>query len=157
LLFVLGCAPGEAATDAGPSSDFPIELGSGRETFQALDDGATLYLERGFQGAQHVLSSVRIEGPASGRYLTTLDLVRDDGTQLSEPSSVSLPYAELDDGSGAELLGYRLVVGNDAVEDAIGRDAKVSVVVEVPDVGSAYDERRVHLEWAPDGWDPDAG
>lgn len=162
VVAVSACAPppDEPDADAGPApttieNAFEIELGTGRETFQPLDDGDTIYLEAGFQGAQHVLASVRVALP-EGRYLSDFTLVRADGTQLSEPSRVRVPYAESAP-EGAALLGYRVVVGNDEVDNAVGEDATLQVVVEDADGGAALDERDVHVEWAPEGWNPDAG
>jgi len=152
------CGPTQGEGDAGvaPSNAFAVELGTGRETFQALAGGDTLYLESGFQGAQHVLVSVRLPELAQGRYLTEFLLARDDGLQLSEPSRTRVPYADEGEG-GAEVTGYRVVVGNDTVEDAVDQSATLSVVVEDAEGGTASASHDVHVEWAPEGWDPDAG
>jgi hypothetical protein len=151
------CGPASEGADAGASvgDAFALELGTGRETFRPLVDGDTVFLERGFQGAQHVLASVHV-ALEEGRYLSDFALVRDDGVQLSEPSRARVPFAARDDGDGAQLTGYRVVVGDDDVEAAVLRQATLSVVVEDADGGSARDERSVFVAWAPEGWDPDA-
>jgi hypothetical protein len=163
LLLVAACAlgacapPSSSEPDAGAPlpSDFPLELGTGRETFQPLADGDTVYLEAGFQGLQHVLASVRSDALAEGRYMTDFSLVHTDGTRLSEASRVRAPYA--DAGGEVSLTGYRVVVGDDTVDAAVGAQAVLRVVVEDGEGGQAADERRVQVEWAPEGWDPDAG
>ena len=151
-LWACGPAPsGEGEGEGEPA--FPVEIGSGRERFVALNDGETAFLERGFQGAQHVLVSVRLTGMPQDRYLVDFQLVRDDGLLLSEPSRVRVPFVET--AEGAEVTGYRLVVGNESLDDALGASATLSATVEA-DEGSARDAREVEVELAPENYDPDA-
>ena len=150
-------ADGGAVDDGGDAplpSAFDIDIGTGRNTFVALDDGETLYLESGFQGLQHVLVSVRTP-LEPGRYFADFSLVRrDDEVLVSEPSRVRIPFESDDGASGvtASLFGYQLVVAEP--DEAVGFSARLRVEIEGP-AGVGYDERDVVVQWAPDGWDPD--
>jgi hypothetical protein len=154
LLLIAGCGPaGEGEGEGEGEAPFVVELGSGRERFVPLADGDTAFLERGFQGAQHVLVSVRAEDLPEDRYLVNFELVRDDGLLLSEPSRVRVPFESNE--AGAQITGYRLVVGNEKLEDALGSTATLSATVEA-DLGSSGDERQVEVELAPEDYNPDA-
>ena len=135
-------------------ASFDVIVGTGRDTHVPIDEGDTVYLELGHQGLQHVLVSLRLIGLEQARYVVDFTLIRDDGVSVSEPSRVRLPFSALPDGSGVELLGYTLVVADPAL--GVGHDAVLRVAVDGPDGEVATDERRVHVEWAPEGWDPDA-
>jgi len=140
--------------EVAPVPSFDVTLGTGRNSHVALADGDILYLEYGNQGLQHVLVSIRIADLPQARYRVDFSLVRDDGVAISEPAWVRVPFAAVPDGAGVELTGYQLVVIDPAL--GIGRNATLRVVVEGPDGGLGWDERGVRVEWAPDGWDPDA-
>ncbi len=140
--------------EALPEASFDIVVGTGRNTYMPLSDGDTLYLELGHQGLQHALVSVRALDLAQDRYVVDFKLIRDDGVTISEPARVRLPFKEMADGSGAELLGYTLVVADPAL--GVGHDGVLRVTVEGPEGGIAVDERNVSVEWAPSDWDPDA-
>ena len=133
---------------------FEATLGTGRETYMPLDDGDTLFLELGHQGLQHVLVSIRLHGLPQDRYTVDLVLVREDGVAVSEPAHVRLPFALMADESGVELLGYTLVVVDPVL--GVGHDALLRIAVEGPEGDIAVDERNVHVEWAPEDWNPDA-
>jgi len=137
-----------------PDAPFDMILGTGRETYVPIVDGDTLYLELGHQGLQHVLVSVQLLGLPQDRYYVDFQLVRNDGVTVSEPAYVRVPFNHMADESGAELLGYTLVVADPDL--AVGHDAVLRVAVEGPEGGVAMDERKVHVEWAPEGWNPDA-
>jgi len=136
-----------------PEASFGVVLGTGRNRLMPLSDGDVLYLELGHQGLQHVLVSIRLSGLPQDRYVVDFQLIRDDGIAVSEPARVRLPFVALSDGSGVELLGYTLVVVEPAL--GIGRDAVLRVSVEGPNGEFGRDERRVRVEWAPHGWNPD--
>jgi len=137
-----------------PDAPFDMILGTGRETYVPIVDGETLFLELGHQGLQHVLVSVRLFGLPQDRYFVDFQLVRNDGVTVSEPAYVRVPFNDMADGSGAELLGYTLVVADP--ELAVSHDAVLRVAVEGPEGGIVMDEREVHVEWAPEDWNPDA-
>ena len=144
----------DAAADIGPLASFTVTLGTGRKRHVSLVDGDTLYLELGHQGLQHVLVSIRGDGLAQDRHRVEFTLTRADGVAVSQPANVSLPFAALPDGSGAQLLGYQLVIVDPAL--GVGHSAVLRVGVHGPEDELAVDERTVQLQWAPDGWDPDA-
>ena len=138
---------------ARSNAPFDVLMGTGRQRYMPLFDGDIMYLELGHQGLQHVLVSIRLMGLPQGRYVVDFQLVREDAVAVSEPARVRLPFAELSDGSGAELLGYTLVVADPVL--GVGHDAILRVAIEGPEGGIGMAERRVHVEWAPDGWNPD--
>ena len=138
---------------ARSNAPFDVLMGTGRQRYMPLFDEDIMYLELGHQGLQHVLVSIRLMGLPQGRYVVDFQLVREDAGAVSEPARVRLPFTELSDGSGAELLGYTLVVADPVL--GVGHDAVLRVAVEGPDGGIGMAERRVHVEWAPDGWNPD--
>ena len=135
-------------------ASFEATLGTGRETYMPLVDGDTLFLELGHQGLQHVLVSIRLHGLPQDRYTVDLLLIREDGVAVSEPAHVRLPFALMADESGVELLGYTLVVVDPVL--GVGHDALLRIAVEGPEGDVAVDERNVHVEWAPEDWNPDA-
>ena len=137
----------------GPDAPFDLTVGTGRNTHMPLSDGDTLHLELGHQGLQHVLVSIQLVGLPQDRYPVDFQLIRNDGVAVSEPTRVRLPFIATQDGSGAELLGYTLVVLEPAL--GVGHDAVLRVAVEGPEGGVVADQREVHVEWAPEGWDPD--
>ena len=137
-----------------PQASFEVTLGTGRKTHMPLADGDTLHLELGHQGLQHVLVSIRLDGLPQARYDVDFLLLRDDGVAIAGPTQIRLPFVGMPDGSGAELFGYTLVVMEPDL--GVGHDALLSVAVEGPEGDVAMDERSVHVEWAPEGWDPDA-
>lgn len=136
-----------------PDAPFDVLVGTGRETYVPIVDGDTMFLELGHQGLQHVLVSIRLLGLPEDRYFVDFQLVRNDGVAVSEPSRVRVPFSEMPDGSGSELLGYTLVVADP--ELGVGHDGVLRVAVEGPEGNVAMDERAVHVEWAPEGWNPD--
>ncbi len=140
--------------DAGVPAPFEVEIGTGRETFKTLNDGDTLYLERGFQGLQHVLVSVRAPELEEARYLVDFSLTRTrDDEVVSEPSVVRLPF-EASSGAGVQITGYQLVIRDP--DEAVGEEAVVRMVLENDNDEHSADARTVNVAWAPDGWDPDA-
>ena len=136
-----------------PEASFDVILGTGRETYVPIVNGETMYLERGNQGLQHVLVSIRLPGLPQDRYLVDFQLVRNDGVPVSEPARVRLPFNTMADGSGVELLGYTLVVADPAL--GVGYDGVLRVTVEGPDDEVAAYQRNIHVEWAPVDWNPD--
>ena len=142
------------ALGALPEASFDVHLGTGRETHMPPMDGDTLHLELGHQGLQHVLVSIQLSRLPQGRYYVDFILVRGDGVAISEPARVGLPFSAISGGDGVELLGYTLVVVDPAL--GVGHDAVLRVLVEGPDDEVGADQRSVHVEWAPEGWDPDA-
>lgn len=146
--------PVDPSSDAGPPP-FDVELGTGRDIFRPLDNGDTLYLERGFQGLQHVLISVRAADLEEARYRVTFSLTRTrDDEVVSEPAVVRLPFEALRDGEGVQIVGYQLVVR--APDEAVGEEAVVRIEMEGDDDELSTDARTVDVDWAPDDWDPDA-
>ena len=144
----------ELDLSALPEAPFDVFIGTGRETFVPLMDGQTLFLELGHQGLQHVLVSIRVQGLPQDRYVVDFQLTRDDGVAISEPARLRLPFKEIPDEEGVELLGYTLVVGEPSL--GVGQSGTLRATVEDPDGLIAADERSVNIEWAPEGWNPDA-
>jgi len=136
------------------NASFDVNLGTGRNTYMPLVNGDTLHLELGHQGLQHVLVSIRLMGLPKARYSVDFLLVRDDGVNVTEPVRVRLPFNSMSDGMGVQLLGYTLVIVEPAL--GVGHDAVLRVAVEGPEGEIAVDERSVRVEWASDGWNPDA-
>jgi len=149
-----GPTPVDGGDDVVAVSDFDVELGTGRTVFRPLTAGDDLLLERGFQGLQHVLVGVRTTALTPGRYVVTPELarVRDD-VVVSEPTSIRVPLTDGDESGAATFVGMQLVIGEP--DGVVGEDCVLHLSVEDDDLGLGFDVVEVHVEWAPDGWNPD--
>lgn len=130
---------------------FDVAIGTGsRGLFIPHEQGATLPLQRGCQGSQHIFTSVRILGAATGLVRVRVDIVRaDDDAGVSVPIDVRLtPEPDSLSDLASRVTGLTPVV--EVPRDVLGAEAIVRVSVE--DESGALDtaEMRGVVAWGPD-------
>lgn len=146
LALAVGC-DGTSNDDAGPGPT--LELGTGEGRYSTFEDGETLDLVTGCQGAQHVWIALRTTGLERRGVIidTALRRVRDD-VEVSTPLIVRVT---LDDAGGeiGEIAGLTLVVPEP--DEALEEDLRLSATVTDQDDLSASDVRPVRIAWADGG------
>lgn len=155
LLACGGAGPdGDADRPGGEPADgagLVVEIGAGAPgVFAPVAPGATLLLQRGCQGAQHVFTSLRARGAARGPLRVAVVITRSDDRQVvSVPLDLRLP-AEPDptDAAAARVTGLTPVV--EVPRDVIGREVIVdgAVTDEAGRRGAA--QLRGVVQWGPD-------
>lgn len=167
-LLSLALACGEAATvldDAGappiplaePPPDFwapfaeplEIELGTGTERFEPLEEGTTLTLERGSQGLQHVYVSVRGLAPPGFRRVAIAISVdpRPVEPWLVEPFVIRAPWSASPEAEArSEVVGLVVVV---EAPDALiaASQAHLHVRVQDGEERGGWASQRVRVAW----------
>jgi hypothetical protein len=131
--------------------DFEVEIGTGEDMFEALDERDTSYLYRGSQGAQHLLVSLRAMLVSSELAIPRghMDLALVDpsnGVPITEPVSVGVALDARD--THVDVLGYFYVIASP--DQIIGRD--VLLTAEISPVGIDQVGRgaaRLRVAWAP--------
>lgn len=101
----------EAGLDAPLGDEIPVGLGEGGAPFTRLGEGATLLLERGSQGLQHVYFSVSAELPAgfhavSHAFSTSASPAP---PYLLGPSQLSVPFVTGDDSPAGTTLAFGIL------------------------------------------------
>ncbi len=172
LVALLGsaCGAGMPATDAPPSErpapapepldpswapfaeSLDLEVGTGASGFEPLEDGATMILERGSQGLQHVYVGLRAEVPPGFRRVTLAitPSARPEAPWLVAPVTLRVPWSASPGRPGwSELTGLALVVeAPDALIDA--GDCYLHIRVADGDAGGdrgGQATRRVRVDW----------
>lgn len=148
-LAACGEGPGDTGPQEEPGPVLRLEVGTGRR-FTPLAEGATLRLQRGCQGGQHVFVSLRAWGLPPAPAMVELALTRTgDDLRVSLPYRVRLPFTE---GEGVEapveLDGLLLVVPE--ADEAVGSGVRLSASVESGAGARASDARSGTLQWGPD-------
>jgi hypothetical protein len=156
MLWLSGCDPaqpgGDAALPDGSVSGEPrLEVGTGEQQFEPFEDGDTVPLILGSQGAQHVAVSVRVFGLDPRGTILDLRLTRDrDGMTVSQTFMVRVSLEPVAGSPGlAEAWGLTLVVPEP--DQAIGEALTLRVrVTERMDAGGRVLEVERHLftDWA---------
>ncbi|MBZ0121525.1 MAG: hypothetical protein K8H88_31305 [Sandaracinaceae bacterium] len=142
-----GC-PGPGSNDGGPDVyvEPELEIGTGEGVFTPFEDGTTLSIVPGTQGAQHIWIAVRTRGLAAQANLIDLVLTRDrDAAQVSDPYTVRVSLVPM--GDHAEFVGLTLIVPDPA--QAIGEDLTLRATVTDRDGRSVAGERHIRADWAP--------
>jgi hypothetical protein len=113
-LAMSGCAP--------PAGEVSLEIGTGSEGFEPVEDGGVMLLARGCQGAQHVWVSLRARGIAPERALLDISLRRlSDDAPLSTPFRIFRTFEPAGEGDMSEVTGLAVVVGepDDVLDEAV--------------------------------------
>lgn len=153
VLALAACGDGAGTRGPGPEEEAGpaarMELGTGRQ-FTPLAEGATLRLQRGCQGSQHVFVSLRGRGLPSTPLMVELALTRTrDARVVSLPYRTRLPFtpgASAD--APAELTGLLLVVPEP--DEAVGESVWLSATVQPESGDTLKDERSGTLQWGAD-------
>lgn len=154
LLILAACAGGEPDPCAA-FDPFTLELGTGEETFETLEDGQPVMMVHGPQGGWHMLASARLENTTERVELhfviTHLDsgVVVADNTYKTRLETTGecqgqfvgmygylnvFPLAEGDDNTPPELLSYEDLRFDMTATDSEGRIATDSrLVLAEPD------------------------
>ncbi len=148
-----GTGPTDGATDADAevsSSTARIEVGNGADTFRAFQDGATLDLVHGCQGAQHIWTAIRAWGMNPRGTVLDLSLTRDsDGLQVSQTFTVRVSLQPVDGQVYDQVTGLTLVVPEP--DQAIGEDLTLHATVTDMEGLSASSDRHIRTDWGPGG------
>jgi hypothetical protein len=157
VLFAAGCGD-DAGPGDGPGDGVRVELGTGREAFEPLGDGASITLIQGIQGAYHVWTSFLaygFEGDVVHMDLTTYWGARDE-TFLDMPGSISVRPTTDPTGNPAMVsLGWPALV----VAGPCANEQTLHVDIAVTDANghSANDGREWILDVAEDFRATDCG
>lgn len=150
------CTAGDEDTpddsDAGGTTPrFEVRIGTGHE-WTAFADGDTLWLQRGNQGAQHVLVSVRAWPTVDEVFDVDVRFVRErDDEVVSLPYVRRLPWEVFVEDRG-EMTGMTPVVADPT--DIVGED--ITIEVDLVDALGQRAEirRRAAIVWGPDDDEP---
>ena len=111
ILAIVSCGDSTDETvesSSGRESTFDLTLGTGRDSFEPLEEGGVLILERGTQGLQHIYVSLRAP-IAEGLHLIDLSLTFNN-VRYSSPTRVNAPFLSVDGEDFTELVGQFVVV-----------------------------------------------
>lgn len=112
----------------GVFGDPVLELGTGLDAWQALEEGDPVELVAGLQGGWHLDAAVRFDGFGPGGVELVYDAVRDDGTPVGLTTVATLgPGRVLEDEQGFLRLGDRVVLDIEGPEDVVGAEVVVRV------------------------------
>ena len=159
-LLSVASAPTPASEEWVYETDFPLDVGFGWEPWMSYSDYGRLPLERGFQGGQHLNTSLRtffIE-PQEGPALCTISLVRaefpdaapieesSDLCDVGTPAQLEVP-APRDLQEGSLIAPWlRLVVD----ENVTAEDVELRIQVEMPDGQIGRTWLQAPVTWLPD-------
>jgi hypothetical protein len=168
-LLGLGCGDGEAgapfadATPVGGDTEEPpgrrldapidapvtVEIGDAGPPFSRLADGATLFLERGSQGLQHIYFSVSAELPPGFYTVTHAFSASADPAPpyLLGPTELSVPFTADDRGAGTTAFGILSVI---PVPEPLIAEGALHLHVRVDTRGGAeagVSSRAIRIAW----------
>lgn len=127
-----------------------VELGTGRDGFEAFEDGQTLELVSGCQGAQHIWTAVRARGMDPRGTILDVAVTRDsDGMLMSQVFHVRVSLEPVACTDYAEVSGLTVVIPEPDL--AIGEDLTMRVTVTDREERTASIERPIRTEWATEG------
>ncbi|HEY8426921.1 MAG TPA: hypothetical protein VIL20_01045 [Sandaracinaceae bacterium] len=133
-----------------PSGEPRVELGTGRDRFESFEDGATLGLVSGCQGAQHIWTSVRARGLDPQSPLLEVAVRRDsDGLLMSQVFRVRVSLEPVACTDYAEVVGLTVVIPEPDL--AIGEDLTMRVAITDREERTASVVRPIRTEWATEG------
>ncbi|MEC7519016.1 MAG: hypothetical protein VYE22_04075 [Myxococcota bacterium] len=160
-LLMHGCPPPDPAPDgsvggddAGGDSgvyvgDPRLELGTGEGRFDTFEDGETLDLVSGCQGAQHVWVAMRAWGIDRRGPIIDVELIRDsDGERVSQVFRVRVSFDDVGE-EYVDVFGLTLVVPEP--DTAIGEDLTLRATVTDRNETTVMDERPIRIEWGEGG------
>ncbi|HBQ11301.1 MAG TPA: hypothetical protein DEF51_09040 [Myxococcales bacterium] len=167
-LLAIGCdpIPGEDAGmnedadvqlpgDAEPRGDADVRveprlaLGTGEGRFNTFEDGQTLDLVSGCQGAQHVWVALRAWGIDRRGPIIDVELIRDsDGERVSQVFRVRVSFDDVGQ-EYVDVFGLTLVVPEP--DTSIGEDLTLRATVTDRNETVISDERPIRIEWGPGG------
>jgi hypothetical protein len=156
FLLIAACGPKQPDVDASEpdgsvtGAEPRVEIGNGADTFVAFDDGDTLGLIHGCQGAQHVWIALRAFDLSPRGTILDLALTRDrDGLQVSQTFTVRVSLTPIDGTDYAEVTGLTLIVPDP--DQAIGEDLTLRATVTAMDGASATSVRHIRVDWGEGG------
>jgi hypothetical protein len=150
LVVGVACGPVELG---GPVDDFAtagsentqaldIELGSGVEEFESVDDGQSLPIVGGLQGGTHVWGAVRVAGVSDDRVRLVFGLTRVDSDELDgELGPLRVKLARSDEDGWWEVSGLTVSLDDPNLVD--DTDCELTVTATDADGRQASDSRRV--------------
>ncbi|AKU92394.1 hypothetical protein [Vulgatibacter incomptus] len=162
IAFLAGCetsdsskscdgAGGTGGTGGIDLGDLAFELGTGVSSFVPLADGDLLYLQRGFQGGQHVYVAIRASGVSDPECLRLkMALYRaDDGRRVSVLFDMDLYYSPDPQGPPPdgvyEWTGLLLAVPNP--DDVLDVPLRLEAELQQEGGGRPKEAREVTVEW----------
>ena len=130
------------AVDDGRRSAPTFVVGSGKDSYAAMADGATVEIIHGPQGGYHLWGAFRVTGIASGRVSVTYVVSRDTlpATPLSSTTYEVVPFARAGGREWAGLIGY---VPNDQLEATANQPVVLSMTLTDAAGSVLRDERHV--------------
>ncbi|MFM2151803.1 MAG: hypothetical protein RL199_238 [Pseudomonadota bacterium] len=117
-------------------------MGSGKDSYAATVDGATVEIIHGPQGGYHLWGAFRTAGIAAGPVSVTYDVLRDDtpAVTLSSTTYEVDPFARAGGREWAGLIGY---VPNEQLEATANRPVVLSMTLTDAAGAVLHDERHV--------------
>jgi hypothetical protein len=158
LALPLGCDPVEpgdpdasAPTDAAaPAVEPRLEIGTGAEGFGTFEDGETLDIVSGCQGAQHIWVALRVWGLNPRGTILDVSLARDrDEMVVSQTFRVRVSLTAVEDADYADVWGLTLVVPEP--DQAVEEDLTLRATVTAMDETSVSASRPIRAEWNDTG------
>jgi hypothetical protein len=148
---LLGACGTPGSPDAGVDAGEPrLEIGTGEGTFSSFEEGATLELFCGTQGAQHVWIALRAQGIDPRGTILDLSLFQ-DADPSAPVSQTFVNRVSLQPVPGeiySEVYGLTVVVPEP--DRAIGEDLTLRVRVTSMDESVVLTgERDVRVDWSP--------
>ena len=131
--------------------DPTLSLGGGEGLYTAFEDGDTLDLVRGCQGAQHVWVALRATGLDPRGTIIDLSFRRaSDDVVVSQAFVVRVSMDPVDGMDGVtEVYGLQLVVPEP--DAALGQDLFLSATVTDREGVEVFDERPIRIAWGSGG------
>jgi hypothetical protein len=155
ILFALaiGCGTKDPAVDAHVVPGDPlVEMGVGLETFEYFEDGDTLGLVCGNQGAQHVWTAIRGHNVDPAGTILDLSFVRDrDQMMVSQLFRVRVTLQPVAGQPYTQISGLTLIVPEP--DQAIGEALTMRGIITTRDMHEFRIERPVQIEWVPGSCD----
>lgn len=153
LLVIAACGTAEDgnviddfAPTEGDAAPLEVELGSGVESFQRVDDGEPLAIVGGPQGGTHVWGAVRVNGVSDERVRIAFELRMTDMGELDGELGPLRVLLEPSDVEGFwEASGMTVFL--DDPNDVNGTECDLTVIVTDADGRQATDVRRVMPRW----------
>lgn len=143
--FVGAPDPYRAPDPPGVVGDVAIELGTGYQAFEPLQNGDDVDLIAGLQGGWHVNASVRLSGVGPDGVLLVYDAVDSEGARISFETQALLSQGSLlAEGEGWLRLGDLVVMEIDDAMEVLGSSVTLRVTASF-DGQTWSDERTVRV------------
>lgn len=132
----------EPAAEPAPAA-LAVVLGTGADSFAALEDGAEIEIVLGPQGGAHVWGAVRVEGLPTDRFRAGFRLEHaEDGAVHGEVGPLLTLGTGQPEPGWTELVGVTVFLTTDPGR-LDGSDCRLSVEIDDRQGGTARAERRV--------------